>query len=69
MNDLGKGIHFHVGGFAIMDILFTVLGAVYLSYKFKWSFVLTLLGLFLLGIILHRLFKVRTTVDRMLFKE
>ena len=60
-------IHFHVGGIAIMDVLFTILGALGLSYYFKWSFYITLIGLFILGILSHRVFGIRTTVDRWLF--
>ena len=63
----GKGIHFHVFGIAIMDVLMTIIGAGILSYIFKWNFLITLIVLFLSGIILHRLFCVRTTIDKLLF--
>ncbi len=64
----GKGIHFHVFGIAIMDVLMTIIGAGILSYIFKWNFLITLIVLFLIGIILHRLFCVNTTIDKLLFK-
>jgi hypothetical protein len=38
-----------------------------LAVFFKWKMLYTILGLFLLGIALHRWFKVRTTVDKLLF--
>ena len=63
----GKGIHFHVFGIAIMDVLMTIIGAGILSYIFKWNFLITLIVLFLIGIILHRLFCVNTTIDKLLF--
>ena len=64
----GKGVHFHVFGVAIMDIIMTIIGAGILSYFFKIKFMITLLILFILGIILHRMFCVRTTIDTLLFK-
>lgn len=63
-----KGVHKHFMGFAIVDVLMTVIGAALIAYLTKWSFVYVLIGLFLLGIILHRLFCVRTTVDKLLFR-
>jgi len=69
---LGKpkeGIHsFRVFGFAIIDVGMTVVGAGVLAWFFRWSFWITLLVLFFVGIALHRLFCVRTEVDRLLFR-
>ena len=66
----GKGIHsYRIFNIAIMDVLMTVIGALVISYLSGWNFGWTLLGLFLLGIILHRLFCVRTTIDKLLFPE
>jgi hypothetical protein len=66
----GKGAHFHIPylNVAIVDILLTIVGA-YIIYLLipRVSFWMILIGLFLLGIILHRLFCVRTTVDKFLF--
>ena len=64
----GQGIHsYRLFGVAIMDVLFTVLGAMIISYFSKYQFVKVLIVLFILGIILHRLFCVRTTIDKLLF--
>ena len=64
----GKGIHsYRVFGIAIADVIMTIIGAYILSYIFKWSFIYTLIGLFISGILLHRLFCVPTTIDKMLF--
>jgi hypothetical protein len=65
-----QGIHsyrlFHL---AIADVLMTIVGALAIAYftnNMKY-FPHILGGLFLSGIILHRLFCVRTTVDKILF--
>jgi hypothetical protein len=63
----GKGVHTHVFGVAIMDVIMTIIGAGLLSYFFKWNFLLVVVILFALGIVLHRLFCVKTTVDKVLF--
>jgi uncharacterized membrane protein len=66
----GKGIHsYRVFGVAIADVVMTIVGAFLISYFFKFSFVKTLLVLFLSGIVLHRLFCVRTTIDKLLFSR
>jgi hypothetical protein len=70
-NSLGipnQGVHsYRLFGVAIVDVVFTIIGAMIISYFSKRSFVYTLIFLFLLGIILHRLFCVRTTIDKLLF--
>lgn len=64
----GKGAHsIRLGGVAVMDVVFTLIGAYIISYYAHTSFAWTAAGLFLLGIILHRLFCVRTTIDKLLF--
>lgn len=63
-NALGKpdeGIHFHVFGVAIIDVIFTIIGAYILSGLFNQSFIYVLIGLFLLGTFLHLLFCVDTS--------
>jgi hypothetical protein len=63
-----KGIHSHrLFGLAIVDVIMTILAAALISYFRKQSFATTLLCLFVLGIILHRIFCVRTTIDKLLF--
>ena len=65
------GVHhsFRLNNVAMVDVISTVIGAAAISYFTKASFVYVLLFLFLLGIILHRLFCVRTTVDIWLRKH
>jgi fatty acid desaturase len=66
----GKGVHsYRLFNIAIMDVIMTIIGALVISYLLGWKFGWTLLGLFILGIILHRLFCVRTTIDKLLFPE
>jgi hypothetical protein len=63
-----KGIHsYRFMGLAIMDVIMTIILAFFISYFLKISFLYTTISLFALGIILHRLFCVRTTIDKLLF--
>uniref|UniRef100_A0A6C0I3Y7 Uncharacterized protein n=1 Tax=viral metagenome TaxID=1070528 RepID=A0A6C0I3Y7_9ZZZZ len=65
---VGEGIHsYRFMSLAIVDVLMTIVGAGILSYLFQFPFWLTLACLFVSGIILHRLFGVRTTIDKLLF--
>jgi len=64
----GKGIHsYRIFNIAIADVIMTIIGAYILSLIFKTPFIYTLIALFILGIILHRIFCVRTTIDKLLF--
>ena len=66
----GKGIHsFQIGGIAVADVVMTIIGALIISFIFNVKFVYTLIFLFLLGIFLHRIFCVRTTIDKLLFPK
>lgn len=57
----GEGVHsFRIGGYAIVDILLTVVAAYFTSLSGKIPFVLSLLTWFLLGEIFHVLFGVQT---------
>jgi hypothetical protein len=64
----GTGIHsIRVLNFAIMDILFTVILAYVISKMLKKDFKIILIICFISGIVLHRIFGVRTTIDHILF--
>jgi hypothetical protein len=64
----GKGVHsYRFMGVAVADVIMTLIGALLISYYTKYSFVLVSVILFSLGIFLHRLFCVRTTIDKLLF--
>ena len=64
----GQGIHsYRIFNIAVMDVIMTIIGAYIFSLIFRTPFLYTSIGLFILGIVLHRLFCVRTTVDKILF--
>lgn len=70
----GEGSHqYRIFNIAISDVLLTIVGAffIYLIINamcgLNISYWCYLLGLFIVGIGLHRIFCVRTTVDRILF--
>ena len=64
-----EGVHsYRIFDIAVIDVLLTFLLG-YIIYLFlpQYDFNLILITLFLLGIIAHRVFCVRTTVDKLLF--
>jgi hypothetical protein len=62
------GAHsYRILNIAIIDVIFTIIFAWLIAKWMNWNFWKTLLGLFLLGIIMHRLFCVRTTIDKIIF--
>ena len=64
----GKGIHsYRIMDVAILDVIGTIIIAFIISYFSGYSFPLVLGVLFFSGIFLHRLFCVRTTIDKLLF--
>ena len=64
----GQGAHkYRVFNIAIVDTVLTVLLAYIISYISGVSLMYVIPGTFLLGIVSHRLFCVRTTVDKLLF--
>lgn len=65
----GQGVHSHIFGVAIVDCIMTIIGGALLAYLFKWSYFWTIFILFILGIVLHRVFCVKTTLDKVLFKN
>lgn len=75
-----KGVHaYRIFNIAIVDVILTLILAVLLALLFKYGFkfdlqlyilfIITAICLFILGIILHKLFCVKTTVDKLLFGE
>ena len=64
----GKGLHkYRIFNIAIIDVVLTIILAIIISYLLKINFIITLIILFLVGIIMHRIFCVRTTMDKLLF--
>ena len=65
---VGEGPHsYRIANIAVVDVLATLLGALVISLFFNFNFLYVSAILFVLGIILHRLFCVRTTIDKLLF--
>ena len=68
----GKGIHFHLFGIAIMDVIFTFIGAWIIKKILNYFNIFTqywviLLLLFMLGILLHKIFCIKTTINKLLY--
>ena len=62
------GVHaYRIAGLAAFDVIATVIVGIVIAKLTGYRIVTVLLWLFILGIVLHRLFCVRTTVDRLLF--
>ena len=56
-------------GVGVWDVIITILGGVLISYFTKYSLVIVLICLFIVGIIVHRLFCVRSAIDKFLFSN
>jgi hypothetical protein len=66
----GTGIHsIRFMGVAIMDVIITFIGCMLIAYYTKYSLLWVSILVFGLGILSHRLFCVRTAVDKMLFPD
>jgi hypothetical protein len=64
-----KGAHsIRVFNVAVIDLLLTILAAAILHWVFKIPIIISIISMLLLGIIMHRLFCVRTTVDKIIFR-
>ena len=71
LGKVGEGVHsIRIFNIAIIDVLLTIIGA-YIIHLFVpgYRFSIILLTLFAAGIVLHWLFCVRTTVDKLLFRQ
>lgn len=67
----GEGIHsYRIFNIAYLDFLVTMIGAFFIQKLFfpKVKYIKVLFFFFLSGIILHRLFDVRTTIDKFIFE-
>lgn len=64
------GLHrYRLFNIALVDLGLTVLAAWLISWFFRVNFWITLLVLLVLGVVAHRVFCVRTTVDKLLFRQ
>jgi hypothetical protein len=63
----GKGVHsIRFMGVAIVDVVSTLVGGYLISKVFGTNITYTIIALFLLGIYLHWLFCVNTTIGKLL---
>ena len=67
LGEPGKGVHSHFMGFAWRDTVMTIIGGLLIALVFKFNVLYTIIAVFIIGILFHRLFCVRTTVDKILF--
>jgi hypothetical protein len=67
----GEGVHsYRLFDIAIIDVIFTIIGAGLISYIFNLNvldFILITITLFIAGIILHYLFCVETTINKAIY--
>ena len=67
---VGEGVHsYRIGNVAVLDVIMTCFFAFLINHLFfpKYHYFIILLVSFLLGVFMHRLFCVRTTIDKLLF--
>lgn len=67
---VGEGAHsIRLFDVAVVDVLATVIVSIIINYFYpKYRLIYILGSLFIMGMILHRMFCVRTTIDKLLFK-
>ena len=63
-----SGAHsYRIFNIAIVDVIFTLIGGYIISKFFGYKIKDTIIILFLIGIIMHRIFCVDTTINRLIF--
>lgn len=70
LGKVGEGAHsYRIFDIAITDVLLTIILAFVIHFFVpQYEFIYILATLFIIGIILHRIFCVRTTIDKLLFR-
>jgi hypothetical protein len=65
-----QGVHkYRIAGLAFVDVFLTFLGSLLIAIWLRKPFLPVFLFFFILGIFLHRLFCVKTTLDTLLFSS
>ena len=59
---------YRIFGIAILDVTVTLVCAILFAWFFHLPYPQTIIAIFILGVFVHRLFCVRTAVDKMLFR-
>jgi len=63
------GIHsYRIFNVAYMDVIVVLIGSILLAWLMNWSYMKTIVGMFILGIVVHRVLCVSSTVDKTLFQ-
>ena len=63
------GIHsYRIFNVAYMDIIVVLIGSTLLAWLMNWSYMKTIVGMFIFGIVVHRVLCVSSTVDKTLFQ-
>ena len=63
-----EGLHsYRIFNIAIVDLGLTIIAAIILSYAFDYSILIVFLILMIVGILLHKLFCVKTTITNFIF--
>ncbi len=65
----GQGIHFHIAGIAIVDVIATILVGWLLAWGLGVNPLWTITGLFVLGEALHLLFGVNSAFVKLVFRR
>ncbi len=63
----GEGIHFHVAGVAIVDVVLTLVAACFLARWLSWSVTWTFVCLVAASVVVHRLVGVETTLTKLVY--
>ena len=64
-----EGIHsFRLFNIAIVDFGFTIIAAIIISYAFDYSLLMVFIILMVIGILLHKIFCVNTTITKLIFE-
>jgi hypothetical protein len=65
-----EGVHsIRLFDLAVIDVIMVIIGGLFIAHYFNYNKYKVIGILFLIGIISHRLFCVRTTVDKLLFND
>lgn len=63
-----QGVHsIRIFGLAFIDLFLTILLALFIAYMTKQSFIIIFIIVMLLGLIMHKLFCVQTTLTKLVF--
>lgn len=63
-----KGLHsIRIFDIAVVDVLLTLLLGCFISYYLHMNLFISWVSLFIIGVLLHRIFCVNTTINKLIF--